>query len=304
MTSPFGRLVLIVDRRIKEVDLSSVLRVLRARDLENRFVEIDDSMEAIEATREALNGGERFVVAVGDDETIHDVVNGMILDDRPVGERPILGVLPAPTEVDFIKTFGLPPDLERATAYLEGGGTFAIDLGKVTYQAGRTRETRTRYFANVAQAGLAGAILARSKRLRRWFRGAGYFTAFWSTLATYRPTRGRITVDGKALEEPVRDLVVANCQFHRGGMMVSPRSWPGDGLLDVLLMKGPKSEAFTDLPKMFRGEHLPHRHIVELKGRTIEFEADRPLVLEADGRVLGHTPVRFELIRQPISVKI
>jgi diacylglycerol kinase family enzyme len=72
----------------------------------------------------------------------------------------------------------------------------------------------------------------------------------------------------------------------------------------VLVMSGPKSEAFTDLPKMFRGEHLPHRHIVEMKGRTITVEADRPLALEADGRVLGYTPATFQLIRQPISVKI
>jgi diacylglycerol kinase (ATP) len=304
MTSPFGRLVLIVDRRTKGLDLPAVLRVLRERDLSNRPVEVNESTEATEATREALKGGERFIVAVGDDGTVHDVVNGMIEDDRPVGERPILGILPTATDVDFIKTFGLPPDLDRAFGYLEGGGTFAIDVGKITFQADSTRTAQTRYFANVAEAGLAGAVLARSQRLRRWLRRAGYFAAFWSTLATYRPVRGHVTVDGKTLDGSVRDFVVANCQFHRGGVMISPRSWPGDGLLDVLVMTGPKSEAFTELPKMFRGEHLPHRHIVEMKGRSITFEADRPLVLEADGRVLGHTPATFQLVRQPISVKI
>ena len=304
MTSPFGRLVLIADRRVKGLDLGTVAGLLQERDLSNRTIEIDDSEEASRATGEALENGERFIVALGDDETIHDVVNGMIRDDRPIGERPILGVLPVDPEVDFIKTFGLPADLQRASGYLAGGGTFAIDLAKVTYRAADTGTPQTRYFANVAQAGLGGAILARSKRLRRWFGRGSYFTAFWSILATYRPARGRVTVDTKVVEEPIRDLVVANCQFHRGGMMVSPRSWPGDGLLDVLVMTGPKSEAFTDLPNMFRGEHLPHRHIVELKGRSITFEADRPLVLEADGRVLGHTPASYELIRQPISVKI
>ncbi|HEX2267503.1 MAG TPA: YegS/Rv2252/BmrU family lipid kinase [Actinomycetota bacterium] len=304
MTSPFGRLVLIVDRRPGGLDLSGVLNFLRQRDLTSRSIEVNESPEAIQATREALKAGERFIVAVGDDGTIHDVVNGMIEDDRPIGEGPILGVLPTTSEVDFIKTFGLPPDLERASGYLEGGGTFSIDLGKITYVAGSPAPTQTRYFANAAQAGLSGTVLARSERLRRWLGRAGYFTAFWTTLGTYRPARGHVTVDGKSLDTSVRDFVVANCQFHRGGLMISPRSWPGDGLLDVLVMTGPKSEAFTDLPKMYRGEHLPHRHIVEMKGRTIAFEADRPLVVEADGRVLGHTPATFQLLRQPISVKI
>ena len=304
MTSPFGRLVLIVDRRAGELELATVLNLLRQRDLPNRSIEVNQSTEATEATREALNSGERFIVAVGDDGTVHDVVNGMIEGDRPIGEGPILGVLPTSTEVDFIKTFGLPPDVERASGYLEGGGTFSIDLGKITYAAGSPGATRTRYFANAAQAGLFGTVLARSQRFRRWLGRAGYFTAFWATLGTYRPARGHVTVDGKSVDASVRDFIVANCQFHRGGLMISPRSWPGDGLLDVLVMTGPKSEAFTDLPKMYRGEHLPHRHIVEMKGRTIAFEAERPLVVEADGRVLGHTPATFQLLRQPISVKI
>ncbi len=304
MTSPFGRLVLIVDRRTGGLDLPALLNVLRERDLPSQSIEVDEATEATEATRDALKAGERFIVAVGDDGTVHDVVNGMIEDDRPIGEGPILGVLPTNTEVDFIKTFGLPADLERASGYLEGGGTFSIDLGKITYAAGSPAATQTRYFANAAQVGLSGMVLARSQRLRRWLGKADYFTAFWTTLGTYRPARGHVTVDGKSLDASVRDFVVANCQFSRGGLMISPRSWPGDGLLDVLVMTGPKSEAFTDLPKMYRGEHLPHRHIVEMKGRTIAFEADRPLVVEADGRVLGHTPATFQLVRQPISVKI
>ncbi|MDP8957171.1 MAG: YegS/Rv2252/BmrU family lipid kinase [Actinomycetota bacterium] len=304
MTSPFGRLVLVVDRRTRGLDPAAVLNQLRERDLENRTVEVGDSSDAAQATREALRAGERFIVAVGDDGTVNDVVNGMIEDDRPIGEGPILGVLPATADVDFVKTFGLPSDVERASGYLEGGGTFAIDVGKVTFQPDSGEAPRTTYFANVAELGLAGATLARSQRLRRRLRRAAYFTAFWSTLATFHPARGRVTVDGKTLEESVRDLVVANGQFHRGGLMISPRSWPGDGLLDVLVMTGPKSEAFTELPKMFRGEHLPHRHIVEMKGRNITFESDRQLVLEADGRVLGRTPAAFQLIRQPISVKI
>ena len=87
-------------------------------------------------------------------------------------------------------------------------------------------------------------------------------------------------------------------------MRISPRSWPGDGLLDVLVMTGPKSDAFTTLPKVYRGEHLPHPNILEMKGRRISVEAERPYRIEADGEVLGTTPAKFEIVRQPIAVKI
>ena len=41
------------------------------------------------------------------------------------------------------------------------------------------------------------------------------------------------------------EVVVGNCQWSRHGLRVSPRSFPGDGFLDLLIMTGPKSQAFT-----------------------------------------------------------
>ena len=108
----------------------------------------------------------------------------------------------------------------------------------------------------------------------------------------------------KAYEGRAHNVVVANCQYYGGGMKISPRSWPGDGFLDVLVMVGPKSDAFTMLPKVYRGEHLPHRNVVELRARTVIVDADRPLVVEADGEVLGTTPASFEVLPQALRLKI
>jgi diacylglycerol kinase family enzyme len=71
-------------------------------------------------------------------------------------------------------------------------------------------------------------------------------------------------------------------------------------------MRGPRSEAFTLLPKIYRGEHLPHPNIVEMKGRTIEVtvEAPRGWPVEADGRMVGSSPARFELEREAIRLKV
>jgi diacylglycerol kinase family enzyme len=88
-------------------------------------------------------------------------------------------------------------------------------------------------------------------------------------------------------------------------MRISPRSYPGDGVLDVLIFRGPKSDSFTLLPKVYRGEHLPHGHIEELRvKRSLHVEADRSLPIEADGEVLGFTPATFEVLPQPILMKL
>jgi diacylglycerol kinase family enzyme len=58
------------------------------------------------------------------------------------------------------------------------------------------------------------------------------------------------------------------------------------------------------MPKIFKGEHLPHPDIEEFKRVKCSIESDRPLLIEADGEVLGHTPARFEVLRDVIRLKV
>jgi diacylglycerol kinase family enzyme len=147
-------------------------------------------------------------------------------------------------------------------------------------------------------------VVARAERLPRSVGRARYFLGFWLTLPGFRRTHATVETDNKRFEGTIHNVVVANCQFYGGGMRISPRSWPGDGFLDVLVMKGPKSDAFTTIPKVYRGEHLPHRNIVEFRTRSVRVEAERPLRIEADGEVLGTTPATFRIVPSAIQVKV
>jgi diacylglycerol kinase (ATP) len=131
-----------------------------------------------------------------------------------------------------------------------------------------------------------------------------YFCGFWLTLPGFRAAMVRLDADGQAFQWRAHNVVVANCRFYGGGMQISPRSKPDDGALDVLVMVGPKSDAFTLLPKIYRGTHLPHRNIVELQAGRVRIETDPPFRIEADGETLGTTPAIFEVIRNPIRVKV
>ena len=87
-------------------------------------------------------------------------------------------------------------------------------------------------------------------------------------------------------------------------MQISPKSDAGDCLLDVLVMTGPKSDAFTTLPKVYSGTQLPHRNIAELHARRVQVETDRPFLVEADGETLGTTPASFGIIPGVIRLKV
>jgi diacylglycerol kinase (ATP) len=272
MTSPFGPLVLIANPSAGRGTVSKALprveRVLTEADLDYRVVRTTHPGHATEAARQALSNGERYLVAVGGDGTVHEVVNGMVCDGGPVAADAVLGVVAAGSGCDFVRSFGLPPDAEQAAAQLAGDEVRTIDVGTVTCADGHTR-----CFVNIAEAGLGGAVVARAANLGRFLGGARYAAGFWLTLPRFRPATVRLDADGQYHAWRAFNVVVANCRFYGGGMQISPNSDPGDCLLDILVMTGPKSDSFTTLPKVYKGAHLPHRNIAELRAAQVSIEA-------------------------------
>ena len=309
MPSPFGELTVIVNphagtRHVGE-EIPELERTLRSRGLDYRLLRTAGRGDAARFARQALGEGSRFLVAVGGDGTVHEVVNGMLdRDGTTVAEEPVLGVVAAGSGCDFIRTFGLPGDASRACLHLVGDNTYPLDIGKVTYTT-PDGGTDSRFFVNVAEAGLGAAVTARAERLPPRLGQAKYFFGFWMTLPRFKMARVRVRVDRKTYEGPAYLVVIGNAQYNGGGMKISPRSYPGDGVLDVLVFKGPKSDSFTMIPKVYRGEHVPHDHVEEFRmRRELVIDADRPLPIEADGEVLGTTPATFEVLAQPIRMKL
>jgi len=90
--------------------------------------------------------------------------------------------------------------------------------------------------------------------------------------------------------------VIANGRYVGGGMQISPHSDPSDGVLDVQVNIGPKRQAFTLVPKIYRGTHLPDERIVQMSGARVSVDTSIPVPIEADGEMVGVTPATFTLL--------
>jgi diacylglycerol kinase (ATP) len=306
VSSPFGPITLICNygagRGGVGKTLPEITTHLDRRELDYSILHTDAPGHAIELARRALKDGSRFLVAVGGDGTIHEVVNGMIEDDRAVNPDAVLGVVAAGTGSDFIKTFGLPSMPAHAVAHLDGPESFPIDIGKVTYvQDGRSM---VRYFPNIAEVGLGARVAARAARLPRMLGPTVYFFAFWIELVRHKSMVASVDLVDRIHDGYVDNIVVANGQFFGGGMKIAPKAAPTDGLLDVQIHSAPKKEAIALLPKIYKGEHLPHPNIHEAKRVRVSIDGPVPLPIEADGEPLGHTPATFEVLRDAISLKV
>jgi YegS/Rv2252/BmrU family lipid kinase len=308
MPSAFGPLTVIVNphagKRRVGAEIPELERTLQARGLAYELRRTEAPGDATRFAREALDDGCRFLVAVGGDGTVHEIVNGMIEDGKPIVPDAVLGVVAAGSGCDLVRTFGLPGDVTRSCQHLLGENTYPLDVGMITF-TGADGGRVTRYFPNVAEAALGAAVAARAERLPKWLGQAKYFAAFWLTLPRFKLAQVSIQADRRTYEGPAVMIIVGNCQYYGGGMKISPRSYPGDGVLDVLVFTGPRSDAFTLLPKVYRGEHVPNPHVKEFRVReSLTIEADRPLPIEADGEVLGLTPATVEVVPQAIRMKL
>src|SRR4029450_8464192 len=98
-------------RRRVGAEIPELERTLQARGLPYDLRRTDGPGDATRFARDALRDGGRFVVAVGGDGTVHEVVNGMIEDGAPLVPDAVLGVVAAGSGCDMVRTFGLPGDV-------------------------------------------------------------------------------------------------------------------------------------------------------------------------------------------------
>ena len=135
-TSPFGALAVIVDPRAGEgrvaANVDAVRRALEREGLEHRLLIADGPGEVTRLASAVLDDGYRYVAAVGGDETIQGVVNGMFRDGRTIVESPVLAVLAAGADCDLIRSFGLPGDVDAASRHLAGDTTYGFDVMKIS----------------------------------------------------------------------------------------------------------------------------------------------------------------------------
>lgn len=253
----------------------------------------DEVGEAVERGRA---GGYRRFGAVGGDGTVGLVVDALMR--RSWDAPPVLGILPAGTGCDFLRTFAISQDLERAARHLLGEQLYPADVGVLHGSWG------TRHFINVAETGIGAATVRRAGGLPKRLGRRVYLAAFWLTLPFFRRSEVRVEVDGRLYEGPATNVVLANGQFFGGGLNIAPKANLVDGEVDVQVFTGPLREAVTLVPRIRRGLHLGHPHVRRMSGAVFTVESENPWSVEADGELLGESPLSGSVLRQAIAVKI
>jgi diacylglycerol kinase (ATP) len=249
---------------------------------EIRVSESGPDLEGI--ARAAAEGGTRIVAALGGDGTASLAANGVL------GTGASLAVLPAGTGDDFAKAIGAS-ELDTAIELLANPKTIDLDTIEVTTGAAR------RHYVNIAGAGFDSEVNETANGMTRKLGASGtYVVALVKTLSRFSPASFTIQVDDERLELDAMLVEVGNGRWTGGGMRVLPNALMNDGRLDVCVVESLSKGAFLRaFPRVFRGSHTTHPRVRMRTGTRVQVEANRRVLVYADGEMVGPLPAIFEL---------
>ena len=260
---------------------------------------------ATELSRRAITDGYELVVALGGDGTVNEVVNGFFGGADTIDGDTVLGLLPLGTGNDLVRTLGIPNEFPLAVQALNREGIRHVDVGKVL-ASGLKGPSEARYFLNIADFGSGGAIAERVNRTTKRF---GPQLSFWwgiiATLISYRNPMVTVSIDGEGEQESViNNIIIANGRYFAGGLKPAPNALMDDGLFDIVTFGDIGFiGSLLNLPKLKRGTHLSHPKARFCQGKRVTARADRRVLVEADGEVVGCLPAVFEIIPRVLRVK-
>ena len=157
----------------------------------------EHKFHATELTVTAVREGYRHIIVVGGDGTLHEVVNGLFIQQEVRPEEVLLAVIAVGTGNDWVRTFGMSDRYQHAVRAIAEGFTFLQDVGVVSYEESHYRQSR--YMANVAGAGFDAHVVQRLSHLKkkghksRW----RYTWCLIRNFFRYKPTGVKVWVDGR-----------------------------------------------------------------------------------------------------------
>lgn len=245
------------------------------------------------------------LVCVGGDGTMNEIVNGLIENDRPVSDITRLLLVPCGTGRDLGRSLGIC-GIDDTIAALRAECVATIDVGRLQYLDTRTGQLSTRYFANVADAGLGGATALRINRTSKRLGGlASYMSAAVQSIATFKPVDVVVAADGQDFfAGPANMVVFANGAHFAGGMHVAPMASLCDGRLDVFVLEDVGKRALiTDImPRVYRGGHVGRRGVRHVTASSASVRSEDAMLLEMDGEQIGQTPIAVDAVSGVLRV--
>ena len=280
-------------------DWENIAKMLYSNGIDFDTVFTGHRFHAIELTKRAIvEDGYRNLIAIGGDGTIHEVANGILLQQEIPSNEIRMGVIPVGTGNDWIRSFAIPREYESAVRTIAEGKEFVQDVAKVTF-INREGKEESRYCVNVTGAGLDADVNFRVCKMKEKGKNgkAAYMSKLVESVFAYHSCDMTAKVDG---QEKFRGYTLSASvgigRYNGSGMQQLPESVADDGLLDITVIEHMSIPRIAmAVPLLFNGKIYTHKRVRHYTGRTVELQFDSVREMEIDGEALGTTPLTITI---------
>jgi YegS/Rv2252/BmrU family lipid kinase len=253
---------------------------------------------AVELAKEATEAGCDYLIAVGGDGTLHEVINGLLQCGKPIEDQPVIGLLPLGSANDFARTAGISFSLETLEQWIRNGTPNKIDVGVIRLSS----SGEVRYFINMAGIGLGSEVvqcMARSEP----FLGAA-FHYYLGILKGFRHyAKKKVVCRGNTWqwEGDMLQMAVGNGRYFGNGICVVPEAELADRRLHVAVF-GDLSlwDYIKNTGKLKRGKKIEHPQVKYYSTEELYIEGTG-CGIEADGEFVGLLPASIAVMPAAVS---
>lgn len=264
------------------VKKSGVLELLRSQGCEVSLTRYAGHAESL-----ARQTPRRRVVAVGGDGTMNEVARGLL------GTGKVLGLLPCGSGDGLALCLGISRNPAKALEIVRRGRTARIDCARIDSHP----------FFSVCGVGVDAMVSERfaaasSRGLATYVREA---LRLWKE---FEPSEYVIEIDGKTHRTQAALITVGNSNQWGNNARITPLASPGDGLLDITVVKMFRS---VDIPalvwRLFTGSIHRSGLVESLRGRQIRITGPRETPAHYDGDCFrsGKT-VEVEILPEKLEI--
>jgi diacylglycerol kinase (ATP) len=242
--------------------------------------------------RAAALAGVDVVAAYGGDGTVMEVASGLIGSTVP------LAIFPGGTANVMSLELGISSDLAQASALVcaEECTIVPIDMG----QLGANQH----FILRVGTGLEADMVEGADRDLKNRLGTLAYALSALQAIQNPTVSQYQLTIDGQQIEaEGISCLICNSGNLGSAGLALSSATSIRDGLLDVFVLQQANLPSLLSLTRDVLTQTEPTTAALQhWQGREITLVAEPNQALQADGEVLGETPLSAKVLPGVVRV--
>lgn len=250
----------------------------------------------------AINNGFKKIISVGGDGTLHHIINGVMSQTKIINSAITIGVIPLGTGNDWVKTYDIPLNIEKAIQIIRQNKHIYQDVGKIRI----LKSDKCYYFNNIAGIGFDAYVVNKINKLKR-LGSMAYLLGGIIGFMNYKESRLTITLDNNNNNKTsnIFMLNIGLCKYSGGGLRLTDYDNHKSGFFDVTIIESIKllkillniKQLFNGNLRKFKEARFSNNKVISIK----TMETHIPYI-QADGELIGNGNTEISIVNKAIKI--